>query len=212
MDRQLKAHPAWGPLSFIPTQDKHWACLLLTEWLDPRFHVSPDEPDDTKLLNKYMGLGRRTGMKNMKMMFDMDFSDPEKKTDSHQRANAAVRAWCRGWVDMHAQDEISPANFLMRVVQRVAASKDLPVALLRATYVFLRYLRMTWADEMAAEHAVYKQERRTLGKKSEGKVVRTLQPRSVYSPTLFIPDYFFANKDEAVAWRAHTYGGTRKAN
>ena len=209
MNMRLKAHPAWGPLSFIPTLNKYWACHLLTEWRDPRFHVSTDEPDDMKLLNRFLGLGRRDGVGHIEQVL-LDDGDAREPVMAW-RARTVLKTWSQGWASMHAQDEISPRDFLMRVVQRVAASKDIPVALVRASYVFLRYLRLTWLDELAGEGDVFKAQGRSLGKAKETQVVRTLQARKNYSPTLFIPEYFFAHKDEAIAWRAHKFGG-RKGN
>lgn len=212
MERQLLAHPAYRPLSFIPTLDKAWACQLLTEWLDPRFHVDPDEPDDLKALNRHMGLGRGSGVRCIKKILADNVNPQAESADLFWRAFVTYKTWSRGWVDLHAQDEIEPANFLMKVVQRVSADKEIAVALVRASYVFLRYMKLTWLDALNPEREHFRTQRRKLGKEQATKVVRTLQTRKTYSPTLFIPEHFFTDINESAAWRAHTFGGCKKGN
>jgi len=58
--RLLHMHPAWKPLTFVPTLNAARCAELLSIILDPRWFIDITRPDRATKLDKYLGLNPRT--------------------------------------------------------------------------------------------------------------------------------------------------------
>lgn len=61
--RWLESHPAWPSLSFIGGVNREALATLLSQLLDPRWHVSPDKPERSGRLRNFLGLMPRSAAK-----------------------------------------------------------------------------------------------------------------------------------------------------
>ena len=197
----LQAHPAYTALSFIPTINYEAAAQLLRTIIDPRFHVDPANPDRASRLKTFMGVEEASpGIHNVRAYLH----DRSEQRHSHfERAALLLDTWCGGWRHVIAQDVVGPRDFLMRVVKTKAGNKGEDVAVLRASHVFLRFLRDVWLDRLTPART-YGRDIVKLGHKRKSNVKRSvLQVCESYSPTLFVPTHFFDRPDEIGAWMAH---------
>lgn len=186
----LEAHPAYRFLQFIPTLDDVATVRVLCEMRDPRFHVDPKAPDAVSRLKQFFGLGEPGGVLNANAFLTTDRS---QVTARYELADAVLAAWSGGWEYEVQRDVIPPRCFLMRVVRQMRKrGRSTAIALLRASHVFLRYLRYTWLDAMTPP--------REYELLSAGQRRSRMKPERVYAPTMFVPEHFFANADEVAAW------------
>ncbi len=197
----LQAHPAWSALSFIPTINFEVAAQLLYTIIDPRFHIDPANPDRNSRLKAFMGVEDASpGIHNVRAYLQ---DRAEQRHANFGRAELLLDTWCGGWRHVAAQDVVGPRDFLMRIVKIKAGHKGEDVAVLRASHVFLRFLRDVWLDRLTAPREFGRRVEK-LGRKRTSKVKRSvMQACKSYTPTLFVPVHFFERPDEIGAWMAH---------
>ena len=165
----LESHPVWPALSFMPT-DVSACCRLLAAIRDPRWYIDLDHPDRTVRLEAYMGLT----MSNVRMAFASS-SSPSQSKRFNPRCRLVIDCWHRGMENVIRDDPSlhAPGNFVYRVWSK-HATKDPVKGQLRASQIFLRYLRHTWLD------ALY-----------------------TGGDGLFVPEYFFKNPVEIDSFKKH---------
>jgi hypothetical protein len=178
----LAAHPAWPALSFIAHLDLNKLARLLGIILDPRWYVSLRTPrrgddiipyhDDAAKMHAYLGLDPRT------MAGVLGLSGESGSTD---RCRLVFDTWAS---KLLPQGPARPGDFLWRRYVR----EDGPVKkALRASQMFIDYLRLVWLDALYCDRA---------GKPAApGK-----RPRQ---EGLFAPDHFFQHDKEAAAYMHH---------
>jgi hypothetical protein len=181
----LVRHPAWAGLSFIKHVDMRKLATLLGIILDPRWYVSLRTPhhggdivpyyDDAAKLHAYLGLDPRT------MAGVLGYCEP---TGSY----AMCRLVLETWASVGAPSEKfrkHPAYFLWRRYHREGA----PIkGALRASQMFVDYIRLVWLDSLYCDYAADKQAPPGKRPRREG---------------LFAPDHFFSRSEEAAAYMAH---------
>jgi hypothetical protein len=180
----LARHPAWAGLSFIAHLNLDRLAQLLGVILDPRWYVSLRTPrrggdvapyyDDAAKLHAYLGLDPRT------MAGALGLIQP---SGSSALCRLVLETWSGTTVKPGGQHD--PRNFLWRRYRRAGG----PVkGALRASQLFVDYLRLVWLDALYCDH--------TAGQRAApGK--RPLQEG------LFAPDHFFADAPEAGAYVEH---------
>lgn len=181
----LSHHPALPGLAFIPHLDADRLAELLGIILDPRWYASLRSPrrgcdivpyhDDGAKLHAYLGLDPRT------MAGALGFCE---KTGATARCSLVLDTWAGFGVPSRAEQE-QPPYFLWRRYRREGG----PVkGALRASQMFVDYLRLVWLDALYCDH--------TRGQKAApGK-----RPRR---EGLFAPDHFFSHPEEAAAYVRH---------
>jgi hypothetical protein len=182
---ELKRHPAWPALSFIWHLDREKLAQLLGIVLDPRWYVSLRAPrhggdmipyhDDAAKLHAYLGLDPRT------MAGVLGFCTENSAT---ARCRLVLETWSGTGVPAPAEQE-QPACFLWRRYRR----EDGPVkGALRASQMFVDYLRLVWLDALYCDHV-------------RG---RPAAPgKRPFQEGLFAPDHFFSHAEEAAAYTQH---------
>jgi hypothetical protein len=179
----LQAHPAWPALSFIPHLDLSKLAKLLGVILDPRWYVSLRSPrrgndiipyhDDAAKLHAYLGLDPRT----MAGAFGLC-----AESGSTDRCRLVVETWSSGGLP---EEPWRAGNFLWRRYSREDGTLK---AALRASQLFIDYLRLVWLDAIYCDRT--KRQPAAPGKRpvQEG---------------LFAPDHFFQYEEEATAYTKH---------
>lgn len=191
----LEAHPAWPALSFIETVDKTRAALLLAMILDPRWHMDPNNPDRAARLKSFCGLGRASGLSATKVVNLVLGGWTEGVVTKHQSqvamAQMVIDTWAGEDRDWCLADCLGPRLFLQRIALRSRRGPDdLAHGVLRASHVFLRYLRDTWLDAMT-QGRQYAVAQEPLGRQGTVSERVRLKPARTYSPQLFVPSHFF---------------------
>jgi hypothetical protein len=183
-EEMLTAHPAWPGLSFLEHLDLGKLVQLLGVILDPRWYVSlrtrqgndfVPYNDDAAKLNAYLGLDPRT------MAGVLGYC-----------GESGSAAWCRlvieTWMGRSAptpEEQLRPGCFLWRRYRR----EDGPIkGALRASQMFVDYLRLVWLDALYCDHT---------GRRPAARGKRPLREG------LFAPDHFFSHGEEAAAYAAH---------
>lgn len=194
----LKVHPAWPAFSFIDGVDKQAACKIIVTMLDPRWHVDPSKPDARKRLSSTFGLGQ-DGSKNLAHLLVGGPEHPPGRNVDLTRT--VLDAWTGSSYVPPAPDKIGPREFLWRIQGKQLKT---PVkAMLKACNVFLAFIQGVWLDNLTPSR-VYAPATRRTGSKSASLVnYARLQPAQVYSPQLFVPEYFFEISTEVQAWKTH---------
>lgn len=127
------AHPLHAVIDFIGgVSHKHAAELLLTV-IDPRWYVDKRRPDNPSKLELFLGLTPRT---------QNSVSAVEKPNQLGRYARCKLVLDCWKTQDPAAVDLDAPENFLWRVWRKYGGAKGD----LRASQVFVRYLRANWID------------------------------------------------------------------
>jgi hypothetical protein len=179
----LSDHPAWPGLSFIAHLDQSRLAELLGIILDPRWYVSLRMPrqgsefapyyDDAAKLHAYLGLDPRT------MAGVLGLCD---EAGSTTRCRLVYETW------FHVptpEQQLDPRHFLWRRYRRESG----PIkGALRASQMFVDYLRLVWLDALYCDHSGH-------GRAAPGK-----RP---FREGLFAPDHFFSHGEEATAYMAH---------
>lgn len=165
--RLLNKHPAWKALSFIPTLCTTSCCYLLHDIIDPRWYIDPRHPGRVSKLNAFLGLTPKVS-ENYELLLARKPHLPVRGMDRYE---TILNCWKNG---QPTGDALKlPGNFLWRV--RLLTEKQ-DKADLRASQVFVAYLRHTWLDALYA------------GKQKE---------------PLFVPEHFFKRPAEVEAFKAH---------
>ncbi len=160
----LKVHPVWPALSFIPDMDLKNAAALVATIVDPRWFIDLKHPARGSKLRKYMGL-------DMKTLLGVLDKGPQQRL--HDRCELVLSTWNKKGCKLIER----PNNFLHRIA-RSFEEKDKPeLGLLRASQVFIEYLRLVWLAALG------------LGKKQ--------------SEALFVPEYFFKSPSEILSFQNH---------
>jgi len=186
--RYLEAHPAWPALSFLRFIDEVKCAHLIANIIDPRWYIDPCNPDRVAKLESWLGLNPKTqaGV----------FDSKQSKWRYHNRCSLVFNCWFDTSLSLEAEDNfkefgvspwdedmqncpvgMAPCDFVWRVW---GANKTKPItAGLRASQMFVRFLRNTWLS------ALY------TGSKTAGPF------------PLFWPADFFKHAVEAAAYTAH---------
>jgi hypothetical protein len=163
--RLLKAHPVWPALSFIPHLNVDRCCQLLATVVDPRWFVSPFYPGRGARLRSYLGLDLKTTQGVLGL---------GPKTRLHERCKVVYDSW-HGPHDPKLIER--PDNFLLRVARAHEEKSGEAVAVLRASQMFVDYLRLIWLAVLGRMHGSRE--------------------------ALFVPKYFFNGNGEAEAFSEH---------
>jgi hypothetical protein len=133
-ERLLKSHCVWPALSFVCGLNTHACCLLIASVLDPRRFVDRVRPDRSAKLKRYLGLDKETVASVL---------DNKMGRYASERCAMAMSAWMG---DGKTKDIESPGEFVRRVYSRNMRRTDgnKVVSALRATQVFVDYLRHVW--------------------------------------------------------------------
>jgi hypothetical protein len=128
--RLLKTHPNWAALTFIPHINMDACCKLLALILDPRWYLTPTNPNRGSKLRSFLGL-------DIKTLLGVIGKGPIQRY--HERCKLVFDA-IQGNTSRSSIN--NPAFFLHRIM---AVNPDKRViGLLRAMQTFVEYLRLTW--------------------------------------------------------------------
>lgn len=185
----LKAHPAYPAISFVNGSDHASAAKLLRVIVDPRFHVCSSHPNRSSKLRAHLGHGDNDGINNVRNY--LSISPIKLPGVRYDEAALLLNTWSGGRRSMVAQDAGGPRDFLLRASREIVAKRGPSVGALRTSHIFLRFLRDVWLDRL------------TVPRIYDVGPTNKLRPCRSYSPTLFVPEHFFANPDEVVAWYYH---------
>lgn len=190
----LQVHPAYPALSFLPKVNWESAIRFLEQLVDPRFHIHRANPDRNSQLKSFFGLRRENGAANVQAFLS---GSSKTRAVRYSYAELVLRTWASSLVPMVADRENNdgPEHFLVRIVREemVKCEHDAHIrGVLKASHVFLRFVKGVWLDNLTPSREYIK---------ISGPWV--LSPCETYSPTLFVPEYFFRNDDEVDAWHAH---------
>lgn len=159
----MKGHPAWYDLRFIDGVNPEWAAWLLTFIIDPRWYVDTEHPDRLNRLYSYLGLTPAV----MHKVCSKTIS-----TGVYARCRAALGVWHDSGRPPTSELD-KPGNFVWR--RYVTVGDDYRGAL-RATQLFIAYLRYTWLQAVSPAYE------------------------------LFVPQMFFKNDRDLAAYQAHAAG------
>jgi hypothetical protein len=186
----LARHPAWPGLSFIAHLDLDKLAQLLGVILDPRWYVSLRTPrhgsdiapyyDDAAKLHAYLGLDPRTMAGVLGLI---------KPCGSYALCRLVLETWS---ATVPKPNEQAPGYFLWRRYRRENGPLK---AALRASQMFVDYLRLVWFDALYCDHTASR--RAAPGKRPVGE-------------GLFAPDHFFSDALEAGAYVEHRAAVARK--
>jgi hypothetical protein len=211
----LESHPAWPAVSFVYRNQPEAACRLLTEIIDPRWHIAVDEPERYAQLRGYLGFGKTILHATEKLSAALGLlrgyngECPSCDDPRLRRTMLTVASWFGGFVedsaltkelDRHLQQ---PSAFLLRYLY-TESEERYDMRFVRANHRFIRFVRAVWLDNLYLPRR-YRKITQTLGRKNPSKVTRPLmlKPKG-YERTLFVPEHFFYEMDEVAAWKAHT--------
>lgn len=131
----LRAHAAWGPLSFIERVQPAHAAWLLSFIVDPRWFIDQRHPHRTAKLRSYLGLTPAI----VRLALTSDISADSLLPPVVGRCRAVIGTW---WQSRPAPVEMDlPGNFLWRVY---ASTGDHFKGMLRACQQLISYLRNSW--------------------------------------------------------------------
>lgn len=199
-DKLLRAHPAWPALSFLPDLGKSEAAELIATIVDPRWHIDYQGPDSCARLRGFMGLGK-DGERIVQDILREELSGHED--DSHyQRAQLVLDTWTGGSYVPPSVADIGPRDFLWRL-QAAGRDRRGVRGMLRASQLFLRFVKEVWLDNLTAPRLFESVTRKRGRKNPEMCLDRRLIPCDSYAPTLFVPRHFFRLEAEIAAWSAH---------
>ena len=158
--RYLEAHPVWPALSFLRFMDDVKCAHLIANIIDPRWYVDPCNPDRVAKLESWLGLNPKTqaGVIDSK----------QSKWRYHNRCSLVFNSWFDKSLSIEATDNfsefgllpwdeaaqncpvgIAPCDFVWRVW---GSNKSKPItAGLRASQIFVRFLRNTWLSALYVE-------------------------------------------------------------
>ena len=162
----LKNHPVWPSLSFIPHLDLQKCSRLLALLLDPRWYIDLEEPEKLSKLEGFLGL-------TPKVQYNVSTNSGQEVPGS-DKCQLVMDTWNTGRPSKEEMKQ--PGYFLWRVHSTEGTGSK---ADLRASQVFISFLRNTWLNE------IYRASNRVGG------------------DSLFVPEYFFHTKDEAEAYKEH---------
>lgn len=129
----LDKHPAWPALSFIGGVNKHAVAHILAEIMDPRWHVSPHNPDRIGRLRTFLGLTPRIAKQ-----FERDCGGDVRI--ELLRYRSVLHSWATH-IPVGEETE-RPEFFLWRWRDR----REGLLGQLYACQKFAAFLRYTWLD------------------------------------------------------------------
>lgn len=165
--RLLKNHPAWKALSFVSNICSVSCCYLLYTIIDPRWYIDPRHPGRVSKLNASLGLTPKVSAAYELLLA----AKPYPSVRGLDTYETVLNCWKNGFPTGDALK--LPGNFLWRV--RLLTEKQ-DKADLRASQVFVAYLRHNWLDALYAD--------------------KQKEP-------LFVPEHFFKHPTEIEAFKAH---------
>jgi len=162
--RLLRMHPAWKPLSFIPTLDRARCAELLAIVLDPRWFIDICRPDRAAKLNQYLGLNPRTqaavtlnrpGKCRYRKRCELVLRC-WKQQDAEEQVGEILELTGARPVEGSSQLGLRPGDFLWRRWGYLSGKgpgsrkppKGVVTADLRASIHFVDFLRITWLHEL----------------------------------------------------------------
>lgn len=211
----LKQHPAWPAVSFVYRHQWQPACRLLTEIIDPRWHIDVDDPERYAQLRNYLGFGstikEATGKISaaVNLLRGHDGACPPCDDVRLYRTMLTVASWFGGFIkDPALENNLGkylhkPAAFLLRYLYDPREEERHDVRFVRANHRFIRFVRAVWLDNLYL-HRRYRTVTQKFRKHSEQTTRRKLLAPKGYERTLFIPQHFFVESDEVLAWKEHT--------
>jgi hypothetical protein len=160
VDSWLRQIPVFSRLEFVPDLNYPWLAYLLSFIVDPRWFIDPRHPHRLAKLKAFLGLQLRNVQR---------VRAGERAPGTLTRCETAMMAWRSAQPPKeHLQH---PQHFLWRAWH--AAGTGI-TGDLRATQLFVCYLRHTWLQSL------------------------------VNHPELFVPELFFKHPAEIAAYKAHT--------
>lgn len=197
----FRGHPAFQAFSFIATVDLNAAARLVCQWVDPRWHVHPSRPNRMSQLKSFFYMEPDVAPYVIDTWLNEVSMDD--RGDAYSRPALLLKTWAENGLALRLEPEcLGPRHFLQRIVtDKLCNGKCPAVAYAVATYVFLRFVRAVWLDRLtpARQYAVMPRGDGDATKRLEVKMYAS----ECYSPTLFVPEYFFRNEDEVDAWYDH---------
>lgn len=184
----LAAHPAYPALSFLPGMSPWWSAVFIGFVIDPRWWVNPRYPDRLSSYYRMLGIGHPGAAADLWRIYREE-TEPRLSNPEYGRTST-IFAWTRQGGGK-IPEPTCPADFLVRVWRQYS---DPAHGLFVAARLFSKFVRDVWLDNLTPPR------RYVSGKKGEP---RRLQPCRQYSPQLFVPEHFFADKRTLQAWRLH---------
>lgn len=138
----IRYHPAWVALTFPLTCDIEYGCRLVCDIVDPRWYTHLERPNRSSNLMTHLGVTYRNLVATYHNL-------------ARQELPAALSAWkagpltnvVRAWAGQAAKvDHSDPRNFLWRISQQAGGGST---GLLKASRVFVRFVRWNWLQELA---------------------------------------------------------------
>lgn len=206
-----RAHPASAAISFVGSVSQRHGIELIASMTDPRFFICSTNPDRSSRLRKYFIMAGKTGVRSA-----WEYLNNTRTIDQdpdHNNAVQVFRAWygglehflksknlIDGWTNaLKSSKPIGPNWFLIRAARRQYAEGKTPVeAFSIASRIFLSFVRNVWLDRLTPSRKYVSAVDTGC---SGGRTL--LYPTKIYAPQLFVPEYFFHNEDEIVAWNSH---------
>ena len=196
----LQAHPAYPALSFVPTINLHWAAALVSFIVDPRWHVDPTRPERLLLLRKHLGLGHP---ESCSWVWNAYLRRPVEPRAQFNRVQTVVESWAPSGslTSQRTEESIDrPDYFLSRLAR--GQKDDLPKGLLKATRVFVRFVRDVWLDRLTPARKYLRATHAPKSSPTFGTRMMLL-PAESYAPQLFVAKHFFKERPTLLAWGKH---------
>ena len=206
----LRQHPAWPAISFIYRHQPVPACLLLTEIIDPRWHIDVDYPDRHAKLRNFLGLSKAANIQLALNVFRGYGGEwPPMESKRLYRSMLTIASWYGEFVKhpeltkdlgKHLRE---PRAFLLRHLYEPKEDEQHDIRFVRTNDFFIEFLQTVWLDNLYPNRR-YRRLIQKLGHRSPERVTRykMLCPRG-YERTLFVPEHFFVEMDEVEAWKRH---------
>lgn len=186
--RLAKQHPAWPAFTFVGAPDFVAAVRLLTLIIDPRWHYDNATMRFSPRLLTALGVGEDAPPTRMKNVVEI----PDEARKIYKQHFASMEALVRSWA---GPGPLIPTLCRMKQSSRIEepgnflwriVAKELDVSshigFLKASRQFVRFLAYVWLDNMTPHRE------------------------------LFVPEYFFQDRETAAAWRAHMESARMNGN
>lgn len=183
----LKAHPAYPAVAFPATAYLTAAAFVLAAIVDPRWHVEESHPDRQKRYRRVMGVMNERAASRLLTALEKP-SWPPNLQNPVNRSRLAARAWASTWQQVARAD-----TFLSKIVMEQSTHAE---GVLTATRLYLQFVKDVWLDSLTPNRHYI-----PLGAQ------KRLCKCSRYSPTLFVPEYFF-NHDKGLIKQWHVHRST----
>jgi len=171
----LRSHPAYPAILFACPQLPMCSLRVLAGMLDPRWHKIRKQPDSLIRLFWHFGLYSNEG------------DTPSVASDCRRDAIVSMTEACV------RQD--NPVGEFFKVLWNDTYSPEL------TAHSLLGFISSVWLDRLTPKRQYLATSRKLGAANSAMTVYRQLQPCSTYSPTLFVPEYFFNDPGLSDTWR-----------